>query len=90
MVVRASLIFTYGFGIDNVLALGPFLRPAMLNKLKIFLMESRQELRHVNWPTRQEAIRLTGIVIFISLGISVFLGLFDYLFTYIIQTLIAR
>lgn len=53
-------------------------------------MESRQELRHVNWPTRQEAIRLTGIVIFISLGISVFLGLFDYLFTYIIQTLIAR
>jgi len=46
-----------------------------------FLQESRQELRRVNWPTRQETVRLTLIVIGISLGLALFLGFFDYLFT---------
>lgn len=53
-------------------------------------MEARQELRHVNWPTRQEAIRLTSIVIGISLGIAIFLALFDYLFAYLLQTFILK
>jgi preprotein translocase subunit SecE len=52
----------------------------VFGKIRIFLEEARQELRHVNWPTRQEAVRLTGIVIFLSLAIAVFLGFFDYLF----------
>ncbi|OGY97252.1 MAG: preprotein translocase subunit SecE [Candidatus Liptonbacteria bacterium GWC1_60_9] len=53
----------------------------MISKLGAFLQESRQELRRVNWPTRQETVRLTLIVIGISLGLALFLGLFDYLFT---------
>jgi len=53
----------------------------MIRKLGAFLQESRQELRRVNWPTRQETVRLTLIVIGISLGLALFLGLFDYLFT---------
>jgi preprotein translocase SecE subunit len=44
----------------------------------------------VNWPTRTEAVRLTSIVIGLSLGIALFLGFFDYLFTEIIKMLIAR
>lgn len=62
----------------------------MFGRIKNFFEESRQELRHVNWPTRQEAIRLTGIVIGISVGISVFLGFFDYLFTEAIKSFIVR
>jgi len=58
--------------------------------IKKFFAESRQELRHVNWPTRSEAVRLTSIVIGLSLGLALFLGLFDYLFTDIIKLLIAR
>ena len=53
----------------------------MIRKLGAFLQESRQELRRVNWPTRQETVRLSLIVIGISLGLALFLGLFDYLFT---------
>ena len=53
--------------------------------IKKFFAESRQELRHVNWPTRQEAVRLTSIVIGISLGLALFLGFFDFLFTNIIK-----
>jgi len=62
----------------------------MFARIKHFFAESRQELQHVNWPTRQEATRLTSIVIGISLGLAVFLGFFDYLFTNIIKTFIVR
>jgi preprotein translocase subunit SecE len=60
----------------------------MIQRVKTFFVESWTELRHVNWPTRQEAIRLTGIVIGMSIGIAVFLGIFDYVFTTILKTLI--
>ena len=62
----------------------------MFARIKRFFDESRQELRHVNWPTRAEAVRLTSIVIGISLGLAAFLGFFDYLFTYIIKVFILQ
>lgn len=62
----------------------------MFQKIKKFLSESRLELRHVNWPTRQEAVRLTSIVIGLSLGLALFLGLFDYIFADIIKTFVVR
>lgn len=62
----------------------------MFRKLKKFLLEARQELRHVNWPTRQEAVRLTTVVIVLSLAVAVFLGAFDYLFTYLLRTFVLR
>jgi preprotein translocase subunit SecE len=62
----------------------------MFRKLKNFLQESREELQHVNWPARPEAIRLTAIVIGISLGLAAFLGTFDYGFTSLIKTFLAR
>jgi preprotein translocase subunit SecE len=46
-----------------------------------YLKEVRQELNHVSWPTRREAIRLTLIVIGISLAAGLYLGGLDYLFT---------
>jgi preprotein translocase subunit SecE len=60
----------------------------MFTKIKNFFAESRQELRHVNWPTRQEAARLTGIVIGIAVTISVFLGFFDFVFTNAIKSIV--
>lgn len=56
----------------------------MLKKLIAFVGEARQELRRVNWPTRQETVRLTLIVIGMSLGVAAFLGFFDYLFTVLV------
>ncbi len=60
----------------------------MVQGIKRFFTESWTELRHVNWPTRQEAIRLTAIVIGMSIGLAVFLGAFDYLFTGILKSAI--
>jgi len=60
----------------------------MFGRIKRFFQETRQELRHVNWPTRQEAVRLTTFVVILSLVLAAFLGAFDYLFTYIIKQFI--
>ena len=62
----------------------------MFDKLKKFFQEARQEFRHVNWPTNAEGVRLTTIVIFISLGIALFLGVFDYLFSYALKVFIIK
>ncbi len=60
-----------------------------MNKIKLFFEDARQEFKHVNWPTRQEATRLTIIVIAISLGLAAFLGLFDTIFTRIIESFVS-
>ena len=60
----------------------------MGSKIRQFFEEARTEFRHVNWPTRSEVTRLTGVVIFLSLGLSLLLGAFDYLFTYLLKTFV--
>jgi len=62
----------------------------IIERIKKYLEEARLEFRHVNWPTRAEAIRLTSIVISISAGLAVFLGMFDYAFTQLLQYLVTR
>jgi preprotein translocase SecE subunit len=62
----------------------------MWSRIKHFFEEARTEFRHVNWPTRREGARLTSIVIGISLGLAVFLGFFDWLFTNIVKSLIIK
>lgn len=42
-----------------------------------FLKEVQDELKKVVWPTREEVIRLTFVVIFISLVVGLFLGGID-------------
>lgn len=37
------------------------------------------ELKKVTWPTREETLKLTAIVIIISLIISLYIGIIDFL-----------
>jgi preprotein translocase subunit SecE len=60
----------------------------MFTKLSLFLRESKQELQRVNWPTTQETVRLTGVVVGVSLVIAVFLGVADMIFLYLLQNFI--
>ena len=50
-----------------------------------FLSESRFELRKVVWPTRQEAIRMTWVVIVVVIILSLLLGGFDFVIQKLIQ-----
>lgn len=59
-----------------------------MNKIITFIKESRAELRKVNWPTKAQTIKYTGLVIGLSLAVAIFLGLLDYLFEYILKTFV--
>jgi preprotein translocase SecE subunit len=61
-----------------------------MQSIKRFFSESWVEIRHVNWPTRQEAARLTAVVIGMALGIALFLSFFDYIFSYFLKTAITH
>ncbi len=50
--------------------------------------ETRSELRKVVWPTREETIRLTIVVIIISLIIGLLLFVSDAIFLYLYTTLV--
>ena len=47
------------------------------NAVVHFYRETVGELRKVSWPTREEALRLTWIVIIVLVGMAAFLGLVD-------------
>lgn len=43
-----------------------------------FAREALAELRRSRWPTREETIRLTAVVVAVSLLLAAFLGMFDF------------
>jgi len=51
------------------------------NAIVRYIKETRAELRKVTWPTREESINLTAIVVGVTAAMAVFLGLIDYLFS---------
>ncbi len=53
-----------------------------------FLKEVQEELKKVVWPTRDEVVRLTFVVILISLVVGLFLGGVDFVLVKIIAVLI--
>ncbi len=55
-----------------------------------FLRETRDELKKVVWPTRQEVIRLTFVVIVVSLLVGIFLGGLDFIFTSLLQIFVRK
>lgn len=46
-----------------------------------YLKDTQGELRHVAWPTRTQTVVYTILVALISIGVALYLGLFDFLFT---------
>ncbi|MEK7549085.1 MAG: preprotein translocase subunit SecE [Patescibacteria group bacterium] len=60
----------------------------MFSKLVSYINESRMELKHVNWPDRNETIRLTLVVIGVSVAVGFFLGALDLFFGYLLRAFI--
>jgi preprotein translocase subunit SecE len=50
-----------------------------------YLKDTQGELKHVSWPTRNQTIAFTIVVVLISIFISFFLGFFDYLLKLVIE-----
>lgn len=53
-----------------------------------FFEETRAELKKVTWPKRQEVIRLTTVVIGVSVIVGLYIGGLDFVFTKLLQFII--
>ena len=53
-----------------------------------FLKEVKEELGKVAWPSREQTIRYTVLVILVAVGVGLFLGGLDYILTKITAFLI--
>ena len=58
------------------------------NALVRYYRETVGELRKVVWPTREEALRLTGLVLLVIVVMSMILGLFDLAFAEVVKVLV--
>ena len=58
------------------------------NAVQRFLRETIAELRRVVWPTREEAARLTGIVILVVIVMALFFGGIDFVLNQVVQLLL--
>ncbi|MBN6151407.1 preprotein translocase subunit SecE [Xanthomonas sp. AmX2] len=67
-----------------------FMMTAKGREAREFLSESRFELRKVVWPTRQEAIRTTWVVIVVVIILSLLLGGFDFVIQKLMQWFVSR
>lgn len=55
-----------------------------------FFREVKAELTKVIWPTKEEVIRLTIIVMAVSIVIGIYIGGLDFIFTKMTDLLVKR
>ncbi|NCN59335.1 preprotein translocase subunit SecE [Candidatus Roizmanbacteria bacterium CG22_combo_CG10-13_8_21_14_all_38_20] len=53
-----------------------------------FVKEARVELGKVVWPSRAETIKLTGLVIAITVVVSIYIGGIDYILSQVLKLLV--
>lgn len=70
----------WGLNID------PFFMPNIIT----FLKEVKEELIKVAWPSREQTIRYTILVIIVAIAVGLFLGGLDYILTAISASLLNR
>jgi preprotein translocase subunit SecE len=58
------------------------------NRVVRYFKATRSELRKVVWPSQEELINLTVIVLIVTIGMSAFLGILDFVFAQGAQLLI--
>lgn len=59
------------------------------NPISQLVRETSSELKKVTWPTRQDAIQLTLLVLAVVLVSSAFLGFLDFLFARLVGFVIS-
>ena len=54
---------------------------AKIGSIGQYIKDSKNEMKNVTWPSRAEIKKHTLLVIGISLGVALFLGIIDYILT---------
>lgn len=58
------------------------------NRIQKWWRETVGELRKVTWPTKEEALKMTKIVLIVVVSTAVFLGVVDFVFSRLIGLLL--
>ncbi len=67
-----------------------FMTSAKGRETREFLVESRFELRKVVWPTRQEAMRMTWVVVIVVIIIALLLAGFDTVIQWLVKLFLGQ
>lgn len=59
------------------------------NKIVEYFKSSFDELKKVKWPTRQEAVKHSILVVLICIFMAMFLGLLDFGLTNLVEWMIS-
>jgi len=60
----------------------------MWEKVTTFFSEVRGEFGRVTWPTRDDLVNSTTVVILFSVAFGVFIGIFDLVLSYVRSVLV--
>ncbi len=76
---------------DRVEAAAPANRVAgWVGQTRGFLVGVREELRKVTWPTREELIKATRMIVVLSIALGITIGLMDWLLQLLLVDGVAR
>jgi len=53
--------------------------------LQSYIKDTKGELRHVNWPTKEQTINFTIVVVILAVFVGILLGFFDFIFTSLLK-----
>ncbi|MCX7810929.1 MAG: preprotein translocase subunit SecE [Leptospiraceae bacterium] len=53
-----------------------------------FIQEVREELKHVIWPSREEVVKSTWIILLTVIALSIFLFMIDFVFEKVFEFLV--
>ncbi|MEK7641942.1 MAG: preprotein translocase subunit SecE [Patescibacteria group bacterium] len=56
-------------------------------KFTEYVKETRAEMTHVNWPSREQTTRFTVMVIVVSVVVAALLGVSDFVFSKLLTLL---
>ncbi len=57
----------------------------MIEKLKIYFIETRAEMKKVTWPTKDELKESTRVVVVATLVLTLFIGVVDQILSRIVK-----
>jgi len=83
-----SFFLYYNNVINRTARKGLFFICIINMKLVDYIKSSIEEMKKVTWPTKKEVYSYTSLVIAISLGLAIFLGALDYVFSSLFSVII--
>ena len=86
----STLYAILGLLVALVLAVGIVWSTAISRQVRVYLADTRMEVRKVVWPTRQRTVQMTIYVLVMVVIVGIFLWLLDMFFLWVVELATGR